>query len=575
MTDTEDDVRNAALGLLKVILHQWHSTKHLEGVNTTCDGVHSAMNSVVDTFDLDRSRAALQIVDVALTHAMMSVRRSGVELLELFLQVQPWGVQAVLSKSTDWVKMARRMSSIVLPSTSSGGSTSLMKMLHVVAKFLETMMPYEGDETEKWDADCMNLQHVTDERMCREKDEQGTSVLVAHFFEECAPRWAVAWKELMELRGSLFRDAEFVRRAAAIARSFACCAMYLQKHQLLTKNHLQLMHQLFVAKVPFTMHELVNNHREVECECSTSERSNRRRVELGNAIADACLPLAPSDNDALKVLRNFLSNSIDGLKGQCGMDGNHPNRAGSPRALHHIGPVRTLRTAMVRLSHRLLPRLASLVSPLLQVVTRTCSAGEEDAADRTLLVSVLMMSADIFASLVQSREVVQSSEGVAYVRSAVLAVPRMLFALRDLDVDSARLDRIVFSFLQPIWHVVSCGHPMLTTSVPSECVGKGERDEHTAQQQLAVSLTSLFEIHVPDEPNKGMCRSIEGVLRRCGDRTVELAVHTLFYVGGTVPRTSWARGDSILSFPVLIDTLPRPGYYASPSPDVATRAKST
>ncbi|EAN76696.1 hypothetical protein, conserved [Trypanosoma brucei brucei TREU927] len=572
MTDTDDDVRRAALGTLKVILYR---RKPAAQIDEQGSGAMEAGGGSATAFNVDQARAALRVVDVTLTHAMVSVRRSGVELLQLILQVQPLSVRAVLSESTTWVKMAGRISSIVLPSTSNGsGNSPSTKMFHVVADLLETMIPLHRSESDAWNQGCPRARHAVDEVVDKQGESNvSLSALVAQFFDECSPRWCVAWKELMELRAALFRDVEWVRHATALARAFACCAMYLWDHRLLGRKNSRLMHHLFTVKVPFTMHELIApRDPTAESGCGVGNGS-KWRVELANAIANACLPLAAANDDTWEVLHNFLSISFHCAKDSDSSDGtSSAGESGkSRRATQLVGPVRTLRTAVVRLHQALLPRLLPIASPLLQIVMQATNLSDSSETDRLALVDVLLMSADVFSSFVTSQVAVQNPQNIRYLRDVVLVVPRFFFALRGLQMEAACLDRIVFSFLYPLWRVVSSGHPLLSSPMPNKLPGgapsspqvnKENKQKITALQLLARSLTSLFEIRVPDSGGEGTCRSVAGVLQRCSDRTVELAVHTLFYVGATVPPTSWTRENNVLSLPTLVDTLPRPGVCA-------------
>ncbi|KEG11611.1 hypothetical protein DQ04_02441000 [Trypanosoma grayi] len=552
MSDTDDDVRRAALVVLRVILRP------------PCGSQRGGV-----TCDLDRTRAVLSVVNVTLTHAMVSVRRSGVELLQLILQVSPRGVRAVLRESSVWVKMASRVSSVVMQgggSSNTGNTTAgtapAMKMIHVVPELLETMLRHRTDVLDNSSGEEVQQDEVKTEEVGNDDGTGGGDAAtgaapeeILALFEECAPRWSMAWKELMELRAALFRDAERVQRATAMARTFACMALYLREERLLKRSHAQLIRQLFTAKVPFTMHELISPTTTAAAAAAASAEgagsggsSNKARVELANAIADACLPVAATDEDAWRVLRDFLSIVLRGAK-----DAASSAHAGgdSKRAVQLLGPLRTLRTAVVRFPAKLLPRLLFLAPPLLQVVTRSASSISSSSADATAWVTVLLATADVLAVLLASQAATASPHGVRFLSEAVLAVPRLLFSLRSHE-DAAVVDRVVLAFLQPLWRVASTGHPLLHSSASAG----GD-----AATQLRLSLPSLFELRVPNEEKSGEYITLEGVLCRCSDRTVELAVHVLFYLGGEVPCTrmgsiSGSERAAPLAFPALTSTLP-------------------
>ncbi|ESL07493.1 hypothetical protein TRSC58_04817 [Trypanosoma rangeli SC58] len=255
MSDTDGDVRRAALATLKIILlppaSRGHGADDDGGEAVSCRLTVPANGAGVRC-DTDRTRAVLRAVDVTLTHAMTSVRRSGIELLHLILQASPHDVRAVLRESDAWVKMVGRVSAVLLQGTSgSSAGANTMKMIHVVPDILETMLQQCENVA------CVGMDFFVSQQGEKEvENTDATPQRILELFEECTPKWSTEWKELMEMRATIFRDAERVQRATAIARAFACITMYLRLQSLLSKQHVQLIRHLFTVKMPFTMREL-------------------------------------------------------------------------------------------------------------------------------------------------------------------------------------------------------------------------------------------------------------------------------------------------------------------------------
>ncbi|RNF08029.1 hypothetical protein TraAM80_02962 [Trypanosoma rangeli] len=542
MSDTDGDVRRAALATLKIILlppvsasaSRGHGTDDDRGEVVPCRLTVPANGARV-TCDTDRTRAVLRVVDVTLTHAMTSVRRSGIELLHLILQASPHGVRAVLRESDAWVKMVGRVSAVLLQGT-SGSSTgaNTMKMIHVVPDILETMLQQRENVA------CVGMDFFISQQGEKEvENADATPQRILELFEECTPKWSTEWKELMEMRTTIFRDAERVQRATAIARAFACITMYLRVQSLLSKRHMQLIRHLFTVKMPFTMHELtlgaaVHEH-------SGGHSHSKTRMVLANAIADACLPVADAMSDACQLVRDFLSAAFRPAKGatSSALLGRHPCGGGeSEVATLLLGPLRTLRAAFVQFPGALLPRFMFLAPPMMQAAMRAvggtdgCSWGE-----------AALLAADVLAVLLASQAAAASKQGLRFLAEAVLAVPRLLFSLRG-KTDTAVVDGVVTAFLRPLWRLASGGHPLLQSPTTS-----GE----DAAAQLRISLPSLFEIRVPDAATPGASVTLDGVLPRCTEPTRELGAHLLFYLCGEAPCGAAAPP---LALTVLARTLP-------------------
>ncbi|KAF8280965.1 hypothetical protein TcYC6_0027690 [Trypanosoma cruzi] len=535
MLDTDNDVRRAALATLKTILQPSPSSRD-RGVR---DDKVSPIESTVSasggvTFDMDRTRAVLRIVDVTLTHAMTSVRRSGIELLHIILRVSPHDVRAVLRESDAWVKMVSRVSSVLLQGTSgSGAGAKTMGMTHLVPDLLETML-LQCDGVRNAGGFCGDFQQAEEDVGAGATPER-----ILELFEECTPKWSMEWKELMEMRTAIFRDAERVQRATAIARAFACLTMYLRGRSLLKKSHKQHIRHLFTVKMPFTIQELTPA---TSASGHSSDNSNcNARMELANAIADACLPVADSASDASQLLREFLSAALRAANGSSSSSSSllGPQGGGEGRmATQLLGPLRTLRTAFVRFSTSLLPRLLFLVPPMMRAVMRAaCSADSVKWGEASLL------AADVLSVLLASQAAASLKTGLRFLSDAVLMVPRLLFSLRG-KADSATLDRVAYAFLQPLWRVASGGHPLL------QCSATSTDDVAT---QLRLSLPSLFELRVPDDEAPGAYVTVDGVLSRCTERTRELGAHLLFYLCGEAPCT----GAAPPAHTTLASTLPQ------------------
>ncbi|EKF30348.1 hypothetical protein MOQ_005842 [Trypanosoma cruzi marinkellei] len=537
MLDTDNDVRRAALATLETILHPSPSLRDrgLQEDNMSLNE-STVLASGGVTFDMDRTRAVLRIVDVTLTHAMTSVRRSGIELLHIILRVSPHDVRAVLRESDAWVKMVSRVSSVLLQGTSgSGAGTKTMGMTHLVPDLLETML-LQCDGVRNDGGFSGGFQQAEEDVGAGATPER-----ILELFEECTPKWSMEWKELMEMRTAIFRDAERVQRATAIARAFAYLTMYLRGRSLLNKSHKQLIRHLFTVKMPFTIHELIpataaaSGHGGDNGNCNT-------RMELANAIADACLPVADSAGDACQLLRDFLSAALRAANGASSSSSSsalRPQGGGEGRmATQLLGPLRTLRTAFVRFPTSLLPRLLFLAPPMMRAVMRAaCSTDSLKWGEASLL------AADVLSVLLASQTAASLKSGLRFLSDAVLMVPRLLFSLRG-KAESATLDRAVYAFLQPLWRVASGGHPLL------QCPATSTDDAAT---QLRLSLPSLFELRVPDDEAPGAYVTLDGVLSRCTERTRELGAHLLFYLCGEAPCT----GVAPPTHTTLASTLPQ------------------
>ncbi|RNF04904.1 uncharacterized protein Tco025E_07929 [Trypanosoma conorhini] len=540
MSDTDGDVRRAALATLKAILLPPSPGGH-GAEEDDDDGAtpwrRSTPASDGAACDADRTRAVLRVVDVTLTHAMTSVRRSGVELLHLVLQAAPHDVRVVLRESDAWVKMVGRVSAVLLHGTSgSSAGANTTRLIHVVPDMLETMLQQWEGGGEGLDVGLCGTQQA-------EQGEEATGAApqrILELFEECTPKWGMEWKELMEMRAAIFRDAERVQRATAIARAFACLAMYLRSQSLLRKPHTQLLRHLFTVKMPFTMQELTLAA--AAAEHGGGHGRGRARMALANAIADACLPVADAASEACQLLRDFLSAALRPAKGvPPSSSGRHPCGGGeNGTATQLLGPLRTLRTAFVRFSAGLLPRLLFLAPPMMQAAIRAVGG-----ADGGPWGDAALLTADVLAVLLASQAAAAARQGLRFLAEAVLAVPRLLFALRG-KADTATVDRVAAAFLRPLWSLASGGHPLLQTRTAS-----GGDD---AAAQLRLSLPSLFELRVPDAAAPGATVALDGVLPRCTEPTRELGAHLLFYLCGGAP---CAAAAPPLALTALACTLPR------------------
>ncbi|CCD19736.1 hypothetical protein, conserved, partial [Trypanosoma vivax Y486] len=349
------------------------------------------------------------------------------------------------------------------------GSQPHAKLFHVVPHLLETMLQNNKSMTES--------SHTAREGGILFNWHGGSEVtdplVVLRFFDECSPKWSIVWKELMELRGALFRDKENVQSATAIARAFASSAMFLSEHGLLTRRHMRLMHHLFNLKVPFTMRELVGlggRGNASSCDSGGGIRNGavKQRMELANAIAGACLPLVATMDEAWQTLEDFLTIALRGTKGGH-PHGDAPSENDKVDVIRLVGPLRTLHAAMVRFPDTVLPRLVAITSHSLQAVTRAASTvlgfseGRSNNAEKSALITSLLITADVLALLLVSQDAARSPNGLQSIRSTVLAVPRLLFAIRNLQITTSDMDRVVLSFLRPLWRALSSGHPFLQT----------------------------------------------------------------------------------------------------------------
>ena len=337
ITDTDDDVRRNALQSLEVLVDfQWISPGR-EGSSSTCpltpttqdvaeldccnellldlqagqvreterfltsDATApsfapspSLQNTAADgsTVSVDRVKAILQSVHVALTHALKPVRLSGVELLVLLLRVAPPELvraaalavcrhQTAFYYSSPVAAMNSGLTMAQPSAASSTASSTAVPALEAAQSRAASLL----EEEEKWmltlvrrvSTLVLRTKHIgvlptllgvflgegaaghsvavellrgcLDElsaqggsRAAAAADagvEAATSQspvwrhpeLVSRFFDEIAPQWANHWKELMDLRLELLRQEEKLAMASALARAFATVLVFLKRQQ--------------------------------------------------------------------------------------------------------------------------------------------------------------------------------------------------------------------------------------------------------------------------------------------------------------------------------------------------------
>lgn len=359
MTDTDDDARRAALQCLRTILrHQWlsatqtqHTTKEIAAVQHLLateqrGGTASSPPTQLTTIaEQERTKAVVQVVHVALTHALKAVRLSGIALMGLLLEYAPPGAvrhacrvvcqhqqsyvhtpheeaaaaqHAVVGdahlqrREEEWMLMlARRVSSLVMKT----------KYIPVLPELLMAL----------WMDPCSSSSSTTvgmgstGTWWCT--DDWHHPLLVQGFFEEVLPQWSNAWNELQELRLGLFRQEEKLTSAIALGRAFAIVLNFLKQKQMmerakasqvsasptqastaahlfLSRNKQQLVKNLFIHKVPVTMEEVLRP--QSSSSGNRGHTTNSSRLEFALVLAQVCAPLAGSD-DGWRVLHHYFN----------------------------------------------------------------------------------------------------------------------------------------------------------------------------------------------------------------------------------------------------------------------------
>jgi len=338
MTDTDDDARKAALQCLKIILrHQWlsssqtaHTTKGTTAVQSmiareTNDSVFLSMmtGSVVER---EHTRAVLQAVHVSLTHALKSVRTSGVELLGLLLTYAPAG--AVRRASREVCLQQKSYLHTVTSTfdcTSHRGddqSLSAMEEEAWMLKLVERVSALVMKTPHMWVLPELLAALLMDDSSSRATSGMISSatpdwrhpVLVSKFFDDVLPLWSNAWKEMQEMRLALFRHDDKLLNAIALGKSFAVVLTFLKQKQMqasggmlsataedtlkashsaafIPRTKQQLIKNLFINRVPVTVEEILSN-------------GSPNRLEFALVLAEVCIPLAGSD-DGWRFLHHY------------------------------------------------------------------------------------------------------------------------------------------------------------------------------------------------------------------------------------------------------------------------------
>ncbi|CCW66003.1 unnamed protein product [Phytomonas sp. Hart1] len=278
LTDTEEEVRQAALGSLRVILrNQWLV---IAAAGDPRRG-SSAQSPGVGEAEMDHIRSILHTVHITLTHALKPVRLSGVELLALLLE---YGEPAALRRAAREVSRAQQF---VLQAEPTEGDHTLRRQPHAVGEtdakasevgqnflqeqtwilalvrrvsmlVLRTKQIYVlpallsvflmSSETEANVIGGLPLESVPNEEesdtldsnwiypfsngiRCAAPDWHHPE-LVLDLFKELLPQWANMWKELMELQLALFRHEEKLFAAVALGSSFAIVLTFLKQKEM-------------------------------------------------------------------------------------------------------------------------------------------------------------------------------------------------------------------------------------------------------------------------------------------------------------------------------------------------------
>ncbi|CCW62564.1 unnamed protein product [Phytomonas sp. EM1] len=334
LTDTEEEVRRAALSCLGVLLrHRWLTTS---STGDPSQGGSSPPGPVVGAAEMDHLRAILHTIHVTLTHALRPVRLAGVQLLALLLE---HGEPAALRQAAREVSRAQRLvrphepqeDASTMPREEGETNSDALEVetwmlalvrrvsalvlstphIHVLAPLLSAfLMSFSGTQTDSMDGG-LPLESVPNEEADDHLDSTEVAFsaggmlcatpdwchpeLVLDLFKELLPQWANAWKELMEMQLGLFRHEEKLSAAVALGASFAVVLTFLKQKELerrdgvaarggtnndvgkifLSKLDLQTVKKLFFHKVPVTTAEILRReHRDHGSVQSRSPLSN-------------------------------------------------------------------------------------------------------------------------------------------------------------------------------------------------------------------------------------------------------------------------------------------------------------
>lgn len=238
---------------------------------------------------------------------------------------------------------------------------------------------------------------------------------MAQYLDDAGSVLLVKWKELMELNYALFRDAPSTERCCAIARILTSLGVFLKVVGTLSKSHCKLLKEVFILRVPFSMQDLCGGE---------------KSAEVARLIASGCVPILSSCEDAYRTLNVFLSSGMASSKVSLDMS-------------------LSLIQQVLELFPGLLCRVASLIPPLMHTVTRSLS---------NLTSKSLCDCADVVALyFVDSVEL--SPEATQHIATAIMTLPRILFAVRRLS-PSEGLGPCE-KLLTIVWKAVASRHPVL------------------------------------------------------------------------------------------------------------------
>ena len=242
LTDTSPEVRKSSLSLLSLVLPR---------TQTALDGSTSP-----------HARLMFDYVRIALTHAQLGVRKSGMSLLAIVLHTWPGTIRSLPRFEAE--RVLRWAATMALNH----------KQIDVLAILLRDALP---------------LHQVA----ATESTGPGLEGVIS-FWNDHRERFSVAWKEHMELGVALFRDEGTLAVASSIASCVASVTIFLRRHSALSAEQCRWLRDMFVTQVPLTMKQL----------CTTCSRF---ASSFASVLALTLIPIATGASEPLKLLLVFVS----------------------------------------------------------------------------------------------------------------------------------------------------------------------------------------------------------------------------------------------------------------------------
>lgn len=427
------NVRMGALGALCAQMEHDGFTvspvHRLQGLQAACLGLIDTDNqvrerAVVLTDGLLRGSepdpqtlsSVLQHVHIALTHAVFGVRKSGVDVIEKLVSRWPGALATIwIDNSIDAMQIVRRTHDVVMSSQKPNVAT--------LAKLLKEMLFQPGICSAS--APLARNAYLSDN--------------VGDFFSSHSSSWLLHWKELMEMQYGLFRDESHAARAVALGELISTVAVYLNACGKLDKSHSRMLREVFINRVPFSMQDL----------CSRDRSADGAAPQvLAHIIATGCamlLPVPLAQHEAQRSLQVYLAASLSSSQTETQSQLQMSPLECSVRLLNIV--------ASASSSH--LAKFSAMLPPLLQTATK-CTCNLSGAS--TTMVGTLSEICHVVSAFLEICE--PSGDLLLHLASAISAIPRLLFAARRLDEESA--STVARANLELIWRVLAARHPVLS-----------------------------------------------------------------------------------------------------------------